>query len=74
MNIRQMAMLNVAKVVAGGLAVGVAVSLGIQYLGLALVGAVLALALFLYMIKFAYDIELSKLESKNALTKLKELE
>jgi Flp pilus assembly protein TadB len=74
MNIRQMAIMNVAKLIAGALAIGIAVNVGIHYLGLALVGVIFAAGLFAYMIKFAYDIELSKLESKNALTKLKDME
>jgi uncharacterized membrane protein len=73
MNIRQMAAVNVAKIVGCGLATGVLVSVGIQYFGLATVGTILAIAMLIYMIKFMYDIELSKLESKNALTKLREL-
>jgi Flp pilus assembly protein TadB len=72
MTIKQMAILNVAKIIAVALLAGLAVNLGVHYLGLATVGVIMALALFVYMIKFAYDIELSKLESKNALSKLRE--
>jgi Flp pilus assembly protein TadB len=74
MNIKQMAILNVAKIVGFGVAVGVIFNLGIHYLGIATVGVLFAAGVLAYMIKFMYDIELSKLESKNALTKLKELE
>jgi len=74
MNIRQMALMNVLKIVAGGVAGALLVNLGIHYMGLATVGVILAAGVLVYMIKFMYDIELSKLESKNALTKLKELE
>jgi len=72
MTIKQMAILNVAKIIAVALLAGLAVNLGVHYLGLATVSVIMALALFVYMIKFAYDIELSKLESKNALSKLRE--
>ena len=74
MNIRQMAIMNVAKLIGFAIAVSIAVNVGIHYLGLAVVGVILAAGVLVYMIKFMYDIELSKLESKNALTKLKELE
>jgi Flp pilus assembly protein TadB len=74
MNIKQMAIVNVAKLVGFAVAVGVIVNVGLHYLGIATVGVILATGVLVYMIKFMYDIELSKLESKNALTKLKELE
>ena len=74
MNIKQMAIVNVAKLVGFAVAVGVIVNVGLHYLGIATVGVILAAGVLVYMIKFMYDIELSKLESKNALTKLKELE
>lgn len=73
MNIRQMALVNVAKILGFALAVGLVVNLGLHYFGIATVGIIAAVALLVYMIKFMYDIELSKLESKNTLTKLKEL-
>jgi hypothetical protein len=72
MNIKQMAAVNVAKIVGFAVAVGIVFNLGLHYFGLAVMGILFAAALFAYMIKFAYDIELSKLESKNALNKLKE--
>jgi uncharacterized membrane protein YgaE (UPF0421/DUF939 family) len=74
MNIKQMAVVNVAKLMGSALLAGVAVNLGIHYFGLAIVGTTIAVLVFAYMCKFAYDIELSKLERHNALTKLKELE
>ena len=73
MNIKQMAAANVAKLIGFALAVSIAVNVGIHYLGLATVGVLFAAGVLAYMIKFMYDIELSKLESKNALSKLKEL-
>jgi len=69
-----MAIMNVAKLIAGALTIGIVVNLGIHYLGLATVGVIVTAGLLVYMIKFAYDIELSKLESKNALRKLKDME
>ena len=74
MNIRQMAALNVAKFLAAVLAIGIVVNVSMFYFGIATVGIVFALAVLAYMIKFMYDIELSKLESKNALTKIKDSE
>jgi Flp pilus assembly protein TadB len=68
-----MAALNVAKILGFGVAVAVAVNLGLHYFGIATVGIIAAVAMLVWFIRFAYDIELSKLESKNALTKLKEL-
>ncbi len=72
MTIRQMAMINVLKIVGFAVLTGVLFNVGIHYLGIATVGTIVVLAVLAYMIKFMYDIELSKLESKNALTKLKE--
>jgi len=67
-----MAAFNVAKIVAFAIAIGLVVNLGLHYFGLATVGFILALAVLGYMIKFMYDIEVSKLESKNSLTKIRE--
>jgi hypothetical protein len=69
-----MAALNVAKIVAVAVAMGIIVNVSLDYFGLATVGLIMAIAVLAYMIRFIYDIEVSKLESKNALTKLKELE
>ena len=74
MNIKQMAAVRVAAIVGSAMAMGLAVNLGIHYFGLATVGVVFTVALLAYFCKFAYDIELSKLESLNSLRKLKELE
>jgi hypothetical protein len=72
MNIRQMAMMNVAKLIGSAVAMGVVVNLGIHYFGIAIVGTVVALGVLAYMCKFAYDIELSKLEHLNTLKKIKD--
>jgi hypothetical protein len=74
MNIRQLAAMNVAKFVAVTFVMGAVSALllniwGVVGLGLAFTGVMLV-----YAVKSMYDIELSKLESKNALAKLKELE
>ena len=74
MNIRQMAALNVAKILGSAMLMGIVVNVGIHYLGIATVGTVIALAVLCYMAKLVYDIELSKLESLNALKKIKESE
>jgi uncharacterized membrane protein YgaE (UPF0421/DUF939 family) len=69
-----MAAMNTLKLMGSAALVGVVVNLGIQYFGLAVVGTTIAVLVFAYLCKFAYDIELSKLESLNSLKKLKELE
>ena len=74
MNIRQLAAMNVAKFVAVTFVMGAVSALllnmwGVVGLGLAFTGLMLV-----YAVKSMYDMELSKLESKNALNKLKELE
>jgi high-affinity Fe2+/Pb2+ permease len=74
MTLKQMAALNVAKLVAFAITVGIIVNTSLDYFGLATVGLILAIAVLAYMIRFMYDIEVAKLESKNALTRLKELE
>jgi uncharacterized protein YhhL (DUF1145 family) len=72
MTIKQMAVLQVAKLVLAMILVALLFNLGLHYFGLAVMGTVFAVAVLIYMIKFMYDIELSKLESKNALTKIRE--
>ena len=74
MNIRQMALLNVAKIIGSAMIAGILVNVGIHYLGIATVGTVIALAVLCYMAKMVYDIELAKLERLNALKKIKEAE
>jgi Flp pilus assembly protein TadB len=72
MNIKQMALVNTLKIIGVAVLAAVTVNLAIFYMSITTVGIILGLVLFGYFIKFAYDIELSKLESKNALNKLKE--
>jgi hypothetical protein len=74
MNMRQMAALNVLKILTVAVTVGVLVNVGLHYVGIATVGIIAGLGILACLIKFMYDIELSKLESKNTLRKLKELE
>jgi hypothetical protein len=66
-----MAMVRVAKILGGILAVSIAVNIALHVFGLAVVGVALAVALLAYMVKFIYDIELSKLESQNSLEKIR---
>lgn len=74
MNIKQMAAVRVAMLMGSALITGIVVNVGIHYWGIAAVGAVISLAVFGYMAKLVYDIELARLESVNTLRKLKELE
>ena len=74
MNIRQMAALNVLKILTVAVTVGILVNVSLHYVGIATVGIIAGLGILACLIKFMYDIELSKLESKNTLRKLKELE
>jgi hypothetical protein len=69
-----MAALNVLKILTVAVTVGVLVNVGLHYVGIATVGIIAGLAILACLIKFMYDIELSKLESKNTLRRLKELE
>ena len=73
MTIKQMAAMETAKLILGMILVSVLVNVSLHFFGVVAVGVIVAVALFLYMIKFVYDIELAKLESKNALTKLKDI-
>jgi uncharacterized membrane protein len=68
-----MAMVNVLKIVAVAVTMGIIVNIGLHYFGIAAVGTILAIAVLAYMIKFMYDIEVAKLESKNSLQKLKDI-
>jgi uncharacterized membrane protein YfbV (UPF0208 family) len=72
MTIKQMAAVQVLKLVSAMIVLAVLFNLGLHYFGLYVMGTAFAVALLVYMIKFMYDIELSKLESKNALTKIRE--
>jgi Flp pilus assembly protein TadB len=71
MTIKQMAALRVAKILAAILAVSIAVNIALHVFGIAAVGVALAIALLAYMVKFIYDIELSKLQSENSLEKIR---
>jgi hypothetical protein len=73
MNIRQMAAVNVARFLALVLAIGIAVNVSMFYFGIATVGIIAGLVMLIYMIRFMYQVELDKLESKNALSKIKEI-
>ena len=72
MTIKQMALLNTVKILGFALVVGLLFNLGLHYFGLATMAIIAAAALLAYMIKFMYDIELAKLESKNSLQKLRD--
>jgi hypothetical protein len=69
-----MAALNVLKILTLAVTVGVLVNVGLHYVGIATVGIIAGLGILACLIKYLYDHELSKLESKNTLRKLKELE
>ena len=73
MTIKQMAAMETAKLIVGMILVSVLVNVSLHFFGVVAVGAIVALALFVYMIKFVYDIELAKLEAKNSLARLKEI-
>ncbi len=72
MNLKQMALVNVAKILGTAVLAAVVVNVGIHYLGLAVVGTLIALALLVYMAKMVYDIELDKLERLDTLKKIKD--
>ena len=74
MNIRQMAALNAAKIIGCAVAAALVFNLALHYFGLATVGIIAAVIILGWFCKFAYDIELSKLESQNTLQKLKEMD
>ncbi len=71
MTLKQMAMLNVAKLLAVGIAGAVVVNISLHYLGLAWTGAIGAGLLLAWMVRFVYDVELAKLEAKNSLEKIR---
>jgi len=71
MTIKQMAMVRVAKILGGIIAVSIAVNIALHVFGIAAVGVAVAVALLAYMVKFIYDIELAKLESQNSLEKIR---
>ena len=74
MNIRQMALIQVVKKVIYALIVAAATLTILELYGLAVLGVTFAGLMLIYAVKAMYDLELAKLESRNALTKLKELE
>ena len=73
MTIKQMAALRVALFLGSAIAVGVVNTVAINYFGLATVGLAWSVVFLCYAVKFVYDVELAKLESRNSLKKLKEL-
>jgi hypothetical protein len=74
MNIRQLAAMNVAKFVAVTFVMGAVSALLLNMWGVVGLGVAFTGVMLVYAVKSMYDMELSKLESKNALNKLKELE
>jgi hypothetical protein len=74
MNIRQLAAMNVAKFVAATFVMGAVSALLLNMWGVVGLGVAFTGVMLVYAVKSMYDMELSKLESKNALNKLKELE
>ena len=74
MNIRQMALIQVTKKVLYALIVAAITLTILELYGLAVLGIVVCSIMLIYALKALYDQELSMLESRNALTKLKELE
>jgi hypothetical protein len=74
MTLKQMAAVNVAKIVAFAITVGILVNVSLHYFGIATVAVIAAVALLVYMIHFMYDIEVAKLEAKNSLKKLKDIQ
>ena len=74
MNIRQMALIQVTKKVIYALIVAAITLTILELYGLAVLGITVCSIMLIYALKALYDQELSMLESRNALTKLKELE
>ena len=74
MNIQQLAAMNVAKFVAATFVMGAVLALLLNMWGLVALGIAFTGLMLVYAVKSMYDMELSKLESRNALRKLKELE
>jgi hypothetical protein len=74
MNIRQLAAMNVAKFVAVTFVMGAVSALLLNMWGVVGLGVAFTGVMLVYAVKSMYDMELSKLESRNALNKLKELE
>jgi len=62
MTLKQRALVDVLKVGLFGAIVGVITTIAIEYVGLAIVGTILAGAVFIYLCKTAYDIRVSQLQ------------
>jgi uncharacterized membrane protein YgaE (UPF0421/DUF939 family) len=71
MTLKQMAAMRVLKLLALALATGLAVNIALHYLGLMVVGISIAVLVLAWMIKFMYDIEVSRLERENSLEKIR---
>jgi hypothetical protein len=69
-----MALIQVVKRVLFALVVAAVTLTILELYGLAVLGVIFTGLMLIYALKAMYDLELSKLESRNALTKLKELE
>ena len=74
MNMRQMALIQVTKKVLYALIVAAITLTILELYGLAVLGITVCSIMLIYALKALYDLELSKLESRNALRQLKELE
>lgn len=74
MTLKQLAAWNVAKFMGSAFAVGVLVSVAIEYLGVNTVGMALAVLVLAYMLRLCYKIEVDRLERTNTLKKIKEAE
>lgn len=72
MNIKQMALKRTVIFLGLAALVGVANTVAIHYFGIEIVGIIWAVILFVYMSKFIYDTELSRLERDNILKKIKD--
>jgi len=62
MTIQQRALWDIIKLMLAAALVGALIQVGIHYLGLAIVGTAIALALLIYFGKMAYDVRVSQLE------------
>ena len=62
MTLKQRALFDTLKIVAFGATVGVVTTIAINWVGLAIVGTVLAGSVLIYLCKTAYDIRVSQLQ------------
>lgn len=74
MTLNQMAMWNTAKAFLGIVAISAVTNVTAYYLGWFTVGIVVMLGLIVAAVRMMYDMEKSKLERTNALTKIREAE